>query len=295
MKNSRIPLIALSLSGALAIPTAQASNISVGSNTWTASGAAGLIYGDSTVHNSPTGNAQFGYVSTSGGVYGVSPLVLRDEGRGTENQTNGSKIQSNAFNASANDTLTLQFNYVSTDGRGYDDYAWARLVNADTNNTIAWLFTARSTNSANGNVVPGNVLNRQLDNNLPDELDAVLNDGNTVGFDVAGTNWIPLGSSSGICWDNANTCGPTGWIKSAYSFAASGSYFLEFGVINWGDEAFDTALAFDFGGLQQVNFSGVTLVPPPATVPLPGGFFLMSVGVGLMHAMSRKNKFRGQA
>lgn len=295
MKNTRIPLIALSLSGALVIPAAQASNISVSGNTWTANGTAGLIYGDSIVNNSPTGNAQFGYVSTSGGVYGVSPLILRDEGRGTENRTNGSKIQSNAFNANANDTLTLHFNYISTDGRGYDDYAWARLVNADTNNTAAWLFTARSTNSANGNVVPGNVLNRQVDNTLPDELDAVLNDGNTVGFNVAGTNWIPLGSSNGICWDNANTCGPTGWIKSAYSFTASGSYFLEFGVINWGDEAFDTALAFDFGGLQQVNFSGVTLVPPPATVPLPGGFLLMSVGVGLMSAMSRRDKFASQS
>jgi hypothetical protein len=295
MKNTRIPLIALSLSGALVIPAVQAANISVSGNTWAANGAAGVIYGDSTVNNSPTGNARFGYVSTSGGVYGFSPLILRDEGRGTENQTNGSKIQSNAFNASANDTLTLHFNYISTDGRGYDDYAWARLVNADTNNTAAWLFTARSTNSANGNVVPGNVLNRQVDNTLPDELDAVLNDGNTVGFNVAGTNWIPLGSSSGICWDNANTCGPTGWIKSAYSFTASGSYFLEFGVINWGDEAFDTALAFDFGGLQQVNFSGVTLVPPPATVPLPGGFLLMSVGVGLMSAMSRRDKLAGQS
>ncbi|MDX8128213.1 NF038132 family protein [Methylomonas sp. OY6] len=295
MKITRTPLIALSLSGALVLPTAQAANISLSNNTWTASGAAGLIYGDNTVNNSPTGNAQFGYVSTSGGVYGVSSLVLRDEGRGTENQTNGSKIQSNAFSANANDTLTLQFNYISTDGRGYDDYAWARLVNADTHNTAAWLFTARSTNSANGNVVPGNVLNRQVDNNLPDELDAVLNDGNTIGFAAAGTSWIPLGGSSGICWDNANTCGPTGWIKSAYSFTATGSYFLEFGVINWGDEAFDTALAFDFGGLQQVNFSGVAIMPPPSTVPLPGGFLLMSLGMGLVSAISRRSKFAGQS
>jgi hypothetical protein len=294
MKNTRIPLIAFCLSSTLVIPTVHASNISVSGNTWTATGAAGLIYGDSTVHSSPTGNAQFGYVSTSGGIYGVSPLVLKDEGRATENQTNGSKIQSSTFNASVNDTLRLHFNYISTDGRGYDDYAWARLVNADSNDTAAWLFTARSTNSANGNVVPGNVLNRQVDNNLPDELDAVLNDGNTVGFDVAGTNWIPLGGSSGICWDDANTCGPTGWVKSEYAFNAAGSYFLEFGVINWGDEAFDTALAFDFSGLEQGNFSGVTLVPQ-AAVPLPGGFILMSVGVSLMRAMSRRNKTGDQA
>lgn len=284
-----LPIMALGLLSTAVTPVAHAANVSISSNTWASSGAAGIIYGNSTVPHSPTGNAQFGYVTTSGGIDSVSPLVLRDEGRGSENQTNGSKIQSNAFNAGANDSLTLYFNYVSTDGRGYDDYAWARLVNAGTNDTAAWLFTARSTNSANGNVVPGNVLDRQVDNNLPDELDAVLNDGSTLGFDVASTDWIPLGGSSGICWDDANTCGPTGWIKSEYAFTAQGAYFLEFGVINWGDEAYDTALGFDFGGLQQANFSGVTLVPQ-TPVPLPGSFFLISVGLGLMTVMSRKNK-----
>lgn len=287
MKNIRIPLLALSLS--FTLPTAQAANVSISSNFWTATGAAGIIFGGSTVQNSPTANAQFGYLTTADGISGISPLVLRDEGRGSENQTNGSKIQSSAFNVSANDTLTLYFNYVSTDGRGYDDYAWARLVNAVTNDTAAWLFTARSTNSANGNVVPGNVLNRQVDNSLPDEIDAVLNDGNTVGFDVASTDWSPLGGSSGICWDDANTCGPTGWIKSEYSVASAGAYFLEFGVINWGDQAYDTALAFDFQGLQATNFSGVTLVPNPVVVPLPGGLMLMSIGLGLMTAISRRN------
>lgn len=284
MKNTHVYLAAFSL--ICVFPAAQASNVSIANSTWVATGAAGIIFGDGIVQNSPTANAQFGYLTTAGGTLGVSPLVLRDEGRGTENHTNGSKIQSSAFTVSANDTLTLYFNYISTDGRGYDDYAWARLVNAATNNTAAWLFTARSTNSANGNVVPGNVLNRQVDNNLPDEIDAVLNDGNTVGFDVAGTDWLPLGSSSGICWDDANTCGPTGWIKSEYSVASAGAYFLEFGVINWGDQAYDTALAFDFQGLQAGNFSGVTLVPNPVGVPLPGGYLLMSLGMGLMATLS---------
>ncbi|MEQ1527831.1 MAG: NF038132 family protein [Methylococcales bacterium] len=294
MKKPHFSVLALGLVSTLTTSVALAANVSVSTNTWTASGAAGIIYGDSTINISPTTNAQFGYLTTFGGGYGVSPLVLKNEGHGTENQTNGSKIQSSTFNAGANDALTLYFNYISTDGRGYDDYAWARLVNAATNDTAAWLFTARSNNSNNGNVVPGNVLNRQVDNNLPDELDAVLNDGNTVGFDVAGTDWVPLGSSSGICWDGANTCGPSGWIKSAYSFAAAGSYFLEFGVINWGDEAYDTALAFDFDGLQQLNFTGVTVVPP-VTVPLPGGFMLMSLGMGLITAISRRNPVRRKA
>ncbi len=288
MKNPWFPLIVLSAAGALGMPAVQAADVSVGGVSWTPTGAAGIMSGDATVANSPTGNAQYGYVTTSGGVYDVSPLVLRSEGAGTENQTNGTRIVSSSFSALSSDRLTLYFNYVSTDGRGYDDYAWARLVSAGTNNTAAWLFSARSTNSANGNVVPGNALKRQVDNNLPDSLDAVLNDGNTIGFNVSGTDWAPLGWSSGACWDSANTCGPTGWIKSDYTFSDSGSYFLEFGVINWGDEAFDSALAFDFGGLQSSNFSGVTTVTTP--VPEPETYALMLAGLGLLGFVARRRK-----
>lgn len=283
MNKYAIPLIKLSVAMVLAMPAAHAQSLAVGAAQWTATGTAGVIAGDGTVPVSPTGNTQFGYISTADGVFGTSPLVLKSEGAGNENQTNGTKIVSSSFNAGANDSLTLYFNYVSTDGRGYDDYAWARLVNASSNNTAAWLFTARSTNSANGNVVPGNVLKRQTDKDLPTELDAVLNDGNTVGFNVASTVWAPLGYSSGICWDSANTCGPTGWIKSSYTVANSGTYFLEFGVNNWGDEAYDSALAFDFAGLQRANFNGIA-----APVPEPETYALLLAGLGMVAAVVRR-------
>lgn len=286
MKAFRNPLIRLALAGALLnASTGYAADVALDTVTWNTTGAAGVIAGGTTVPASPLGNAPFGYVTTAGGVYGASPLVLRDEGRGSENQTNGTKVVSGSFSAAASEKLDLYFNYVSTDGRGYDDYAWARLVNAGNNTTAAWLFTARSTNSANGNVIPGNVLNRQVDNNLPDELDAVLNDGNTVGFKVAGTDWAPLGYSSGICWDGANTCGPTGWIKSSYSITTTGSYYLEFGVINWGDEAYDSALAFDFAGLRQANFNGLT-TPVPELPPVA----MMALGLGLMAVVARRRQ-----
>ncbi|HRH73767.1 MAG TPA: hypothetical protein PLM62_11775, partial [Zoogloea sp.] len=55
-------------------PVAQAAALSLDGTTWVATGAAGLIAGDSTVATSPAGNARFGYVSTAGGVSGVSPL-----------------------------------------------------------------------------------------------------------------------------------------------------------------------------------------------------------------------------
>jgi hypothetical protein len=269
---------------------AHAADVALGGVTWNTTGAAGLIAGDATVAVSPLNNSTFGYVTTAGGVYNTSPLALRSEGRGTENQTNGTKIVSGSFNALAGEKLNLYFNYVSTDGRGYDDYAWARLVSAGSNTTAAWLFTARSTNSANGSVVPGDVLNRQVDNKLPDQLDAVLNDGKTVSFEVAGTQWAPLGSSSGICWDSANTCGPTGWIKSSFSMTTSGSYYLEFGINNWGDEAYDSALAFDFAGLQPARFNGLT-APVPELPPAA----MMGLGLGLMAMIMRRRQTRPSA
>lgn len=271
--------IAISLLAAALTPASHAASITLDSTHWAETGTSGLITGDGTVTTSPTGNAQFGYVSTFGGVSGVSPLLLKTDGKGNEAANNGSTVRSSAFSAATSDTLSLLFNYVSTDGRGYDDYAWARLVNAASGSTAAWLFTARSTNSARGNVVPGDVLKRQQDNSLPDTLDAVLNNGASIGFDVASTVWDPLGTSSGFCWDAANTCGPSGWIHADYTFSATGDFFLEFGVVNWGDEAFDSALAFDFTGLTRASFPDATST---GTVPEPTTAALALLGLGLL-------------
>ena len=270
-------------------PVAHAAALSLDGTTWAATGATGLIAGDSTVTTSPAGNARFGYVSTAGGVSGVSPLLLKTDGKGNEAANNGSTVLSSVFSAQANDTLSLNFNYISTDGRGYEDYAWARLVTAGTNTTAAWLFTARSTNSARGNVVPGDVLKRQQDNSLPDKLDAVLNDGASIGFNVASTVWDPLGVSSGFCWDAANTCGPSGWIHSDYTFVAAGNFVLEFGVVNWGDEVFDSALAFDFSGLGRARFPDAA-TPPAGTVPEPASSALALLGLGLLGGLARRKR-----
>lgn len=280
----------------MAVSCAQGANVGLGAVDWSVSGVAGVITGGTTVPNSPLGNAQFGYVSTAGpGVsynetYNTSPLVLRSEGRGTENQTNGTKVRLGSFQAVANETLDLYFNYVSTDGRGYDDYAWARLIDAGNQSTAAWLFTARSTNTGRGNVVPGKVLDRQVDTDLPDELDATLNNGASVGFNVSSTDWDPLGYSSGICWDSANTCGPTGWIKSSFTIASTGTYYLEFGVNNWGDEAYDSALAFDFTGLNPATFSA-----PSSSVPEPTPAAMMALELGLVAiVISRRQRSRSK-
>jgi hypothetical protein len=297
MNTSRVSVVHLSLAVmAMALSCAQGANVGLGAVDWSVSGVAGVITGGTTVPNSPLENAQFGYVSTAGpggssnATYNTSPLVLRSEGRGTENQTNGTKVRLGSFQAVANEKLDLYFNYVSTDGRGYDDYAWARLIDAGNQSTAAWLFTARSTSTGRGQVVPGKVLDRQVNNDLPKNLDAILNDGASIGFNVSSTEWDPLGDSSGSCWDSANTCGPTGWIKSSFTIASTGTYYLEFGVNNWGDEAYDSALAFDFTGLNPATFSA-----PSSSVPEPPPAAMMALELGLVAiVISRRQRSRSK-
>lgn len=290
--NHRLSLTLLALA-TLAAPATQAAPISLSGLGWTSTGTAGLIDGTSTVPVSSTGNTPFVYLTTTGGVQNVSPLQLKSDGKGSEQSENGSVLRSSAFSAAQGDSLSLQFNFVSTDGRGYEDYAWARLVRAGSNDTAAWLYTARSDRSARGSVVPGNVLKRQVDGSLPDELDAQLNNGDSVGFNVSSTVWAPLGGWSGSCWTDANTCGPSGWIVSDYDFAQGGDYVLEMGVVNWGDEAFDSALAFDFRGLRSADFSDLRVLGPDpdgGTVPVPATPTLVLAGLGLVAARSRQRR-----
>jgi hypothetical protein len=132
------------------------------------------------------------------------------------------------------------------------------------------------------------VLKRQQDNSLPDKLDAVLNDGASIGFNVASTVWDPLGVSSGFCWDAANTCGPSGWIHSRLHLSGAGNFVLEFGVVNWGDEVFDSALAFDFSGLRAGRF-------PDAATPRPArcrntSSALALLGLGPMGGLARRKR-----
>lgn len=307
MKLRYLSIVAFGLMSWLEVPFAQAADASVYNAAWTHSGSAGLISGnynaaagDAVLGSSPTGNGQFAYVTTFGGTTGLSPLVLNDTEPGF-NQTNASKIVSSSFSATANTHLTLYFDYVSTDGRGYEDYAWARLVSTSTNTTVAWLFTARSGNAPDNNgtsdYVPGHVLKDQvgfddLDSQDPNrKIAATLNDGMPViGLASSNTQWAPLGDSAGACWDVGTSCGSTGWVKSDYMVAASGNYFLEVGVSNWGDEVYDSALAFDFSGLSKPNFSNMPLLVDSiaAPVPEPDSFALMLAGLGFIGFVARR-------
>jgi len=258
--NFRLSLLcAATLTLSLGQAQAQAANVAPPGqlSNWTCTGQCGASAADGDIVLSPLANPAYGYVATSGSTaYGTSPLVLGDNSRGSE--TNGSVITSAAFNAAAGDLLDVHFNYVSTDGKGYDDYAWARLLDASSGNLVAWLFTARSSNSATGNIVPGDVVTKkEFDpNEVIVNYDSFNFTSKTVDDPV---DWSLLGGSNGICWkDNAAGCGYTGWLHSRHSFAAAGAYRLEVGIVNWGDEAYDSGLAFDLAGLSAAP------VPEPA-------------------------------
>jgi hypothetical protein len=274
---SPLLLAALALSAhvgtqaASAMPPADLAN-------WTCTGACGALGPDGDIVASPLANPQYAYVTTSGSdAFGVSPVALDPNNRGGGIETNGSKFVSGSFHAAAGDTLEIQFNYVSTDGKGYDDYAWARIVDASDLSLVAWIFTATSSNSGTRNIVPGDVVDKH-----DFDPDAVIVNYKDYEFTSKTATdpiaWSVLGSSNGSCWeDNAAGCGYTGWLLSRHGFAAAGDYRVEVGVVNWGDTAYDSGLAFDYAQLTSN-------VPEPASWPLA------LAGIGVVGFMVRRRR-----
>ncbi|WP_418647289.1 NF038132 family protein [Thauera butanivorans] len=215
---------------------------------WTGLGGYGTSGADGVVTASPEGGA-YGWVSTNGGVSGASLPGIGG--------ANGSLLRSSAFSANAGDSLEFYFNYITSDGGAYTDYAWARLLFADLTE-VAVLFTART--ALDGNSVPGF--------GMPD-IKADI-DPQFVTTTPGAPAWLPLGSSSGTCFDDG--CGYTGWVKSTYSIANAGDYILEFGVANWDDEFYQSGLAFD-----GITVGGQAIDPNP--VPEPASLALLGLGL----------------
>jgi hypothetical protein len=233
---------------------------------WTCTGSCGSSGADGVVTLSPIGSASYQWVSTNNGAGGVGGLPTGTLG----GEKNGSTLFSPLFSATPNTALNFYFNYVTSDGAGFADYAWAELFDSS-NTPVALLFTARTV--PNGSIVPGTGLPNPLATLTPPVVPIVS----------GGPAWSPLGSSSGTCWDAG--CGYTGWINSNYTIGAAGNYYLGVGVVNWDDTLFQSGLALD-----GVTVGGVPVGPgeaPPTGTPEPGSLLLLAAGVPALLLLKR--------
>ncbi|OGA95864.1 MAG: hypothetical protein A3E79_16755 [Burkholderiales bacterium RIFCSPHIGHO2_12_FULL_61_11] len=216
---------------------------------WTCTANCGTLGADGVVTASPEGGT-YGYVSTSGGV--------AESGIGLGSETNGSLARTSLFSANPGDDLEFYFNYVTSDGGAFTEYAWVRLLDSDLNE-VALLFTARTNPVAGGDTVPGF--------GMPALAPGVVLVPPSTPIIAGGPAWSPLGGSSGDCYSTG--CGYTDWIAMTYEIAAAGNYYLEFGVVNWLDTAFDSGLAFD-GILVAGQSIDNGTIPEPASLALLG-------------------------
>lgn len=229
---------------------------------WRCTGKCGTSAANGVVSLAPGGGSAYGWVSS----YNSTSAVALPGVGGVGEATNGSILRSVSFMADANAALDFRFNYVTTDGAGYADYAWARLLDGD-DKQVALLFSART--NPNGNAIPG--------------FDMPASAATLTPFPVAvapgQTMWAPLGPDSDECYDAG--CGATGWVRAQYAITNAGKYRLEFGVTNWDDQDFDSGLAFD----------AFTVGGAPLPIPEPGQYAMLLAGLALLSALKPRRLF----
>lgn len=251
---SAVALAASLLVAGAAGATAFDSGIPAG---WSGIGNFGVLGANGVVTTSPEGG-NYGWVASNTGITGLGLSGIGG--------TDGTQLRSSVFSANAGDELRFYFNYVTSDGAGFADYAWSRLLDS-TLTEVAVLFTARTTPS--GNSVPGFGMPPVAATMTP----------SVVTINPGGPVWSPLAGDSGACFSNG--CGYSDWVQSDYTITASGNYVLEFGTVNWSDQIYDSGLAFD-----GITVAGIPINP----VSEPTSLALLGLGLSAVGMVGRRKK-----
>jgi len=209
---------------------------------------------DGVVTTPPSGASTVLYVSTAGSTDTTAAAGALSALGVPGSFTNGSVYTTSTFSVGAGTNVLGYFDYVTSDGSGYPDSAYAALYTSG-GTEVALLFSAQTTPS--GDTSPGFAVTGGP------AVDATLTPSGVDLGTQAGPSWSELGASSGACW-TAPGCGSTGWVESQYTITTAGSYYIQFGVANANDEEYDSGLA---ATLQ---------------VPEPGTLALVFTGLGFV-------------
>jgi hypothetical protein len=210
----------------------------------------------------PPGFSSYDFVTTNGGPSGGGnlPSVFGSPG---VNSTNGSTFTTGAFTTTPGELINFQFNYVTSDGAGFPDYAWAALMS--TTGGSNYLIFSAETQPPPANTVPGATMPPLAPGaSLVPPTSPIHSGSGSTG----GPIWVELGGSSGTCF--AAGCGLTGWVESLFNGEVADTYMLKFGVSNANDTIFDSGLAF-----AGIEVGGQPLL----SVPEPASLILLSTGL----------------